>query len=236
MSRPLRIHSVLSCFALCVPMLAQAATPDASPAPLVTVKDKMSYATGVMTARNLLKNDVPFDLELLIQGLRDVVADRPVRLSEREIKVLLQSMQADITRRLSNERQVKAALARESGIRFVKDYRSKPGVVTLPGDLMYRVLSEGKGDKPTEAGTVVVRYRGTLVDGTEFEAIPEGKTVTVSLPEVITGWREVLKRVPAGSHIEMVVPPSLAYGSRGSSNIGPNETLVFDLDLVAVVK
>lgn len=200
------------------------------------MKEKLSYSTGVMTARTLKKNDVEFDVDILMQGMRDALAGGSLRMGEKELKMVLSSMQADITRKMANERQNKANLAREKGNIFQGEYKSKPGVVVLPGNLMYRVVKEGKGDKPNELGTVVVRYRGTLVDGTEFDATPEGKTSTIRMADVITGWREVLKRVPAGTTIEMVVPPAQAYGTRGAGNIGPNETLVFNVELVAVVQ
>jgi FKBP-type peptidyl-prolyl cis-trans isomerase len=215
---------------------ARAAAPEQVAAPLVSLKDKMSYSTGVMTARSLVKNDVPFDLDLMIQGLRDGLAGGEIRISEKELKVVLQSMQADIQRKLSNDRMVKGSLAREHGVIFQDEYKKKPGVVVLPGNLMYRVVKEGKGDKPSETGTVVVSYRGTLVDGTEFDATPEDKTATLKLTDSITGWREALKRMPAGSSWEIVVPPSMAYATRGAGSIGPNETLVFNVDLVAVVR
>lgn len=205
-------------------------------APLSTLKDKISYATGVMTARQMTKNDVPFDMDLVIQGMKDGLAGGEIRMSEKELKVVLQSVSADIQRKLSNERQVKGGIAREKGLAFQEDFKKKPGVTVLPGNLMYRVIKEGKGDKPGSMGTVVVKYSGSLVDGTEFDATPEGKTATVKLTDTITGWREALKRMPAGSAWEVVVPPSLAYATRGAGNIGPNETLVFNIELVAVVQ
>jgi FKBP-type peptidyl-prolyl cis-trans isomerase FklB len=215
---------------------ANATETPAPGAPLVTNKDKISYSTGVMTARTLMKNDVPFDAELIIQGLRDGMAGGPIRISEKELKAVLQAMQTDITRRMSNDRAFKAGAAKERGTVYQNEFKAKPGVVTLPGNLMYRVTKEGKGDKPGELSTVVVRYRGTFVDGTEFDATPEGKTSTVRLGDAILGWREILKRIPAGSTLEMVVPPAQAYGTRGAGNIGPNETLIFSVELVAVVQ
>jgi FKBP-type peptidyl-prolyl cis-trans isomerase FklB len=205
--------------------------------PLATLKDKTSYATGVMTARNLVKNQVDFDLDLLVQGLRDGMAGGAIRMNEKELKKVLQSMQADMQRHMSNDRQVKASVARERGVIYQNEFRAKPGTVVLPGNLMYRVITNGNGDKPGDLSTVVVKYRGTLVDGTEFDATPDGKTATLKLGEVITGWREALKHMNAGSKWEVVVPPSLAYGTRGAGQlIGPNETLVFNVELVAVVQ
>jgi FKBP-type peptidyl-prolyl cis-trans isomerase FklB len=215
---------------------AASASPPSGTAPLPTLKEKMSYATGVMTARQLIKNEVPFDFDIMIQGLRDGIAGGEIRMSEKELKIVLQSMQADITKKLSNDRQIKAGLNRERGIIFQNNYKTKPGVVVLPGNLMYRVIQEGSGDKPKETGTVVVKYRGTLTDGTEFDATPEGKTATIKLTEVITGWKEALKRMPAGSTWEVVVPTAMAYSTRGAGSIGPNETLVFTIELVAIVQ
>ncbi|MFM2065625.1 MAG: hypothetical protein RLZZ584_534 [Pseudomonadota bacterium] len=216
---------------------AATATPTevADPA-LKTLKDKTSYATGVMTARNLTKNQVEFDLDLLVQGLRDGMAGGAIRMSEKELKRVLQSMQVDMQRHMTTERQVKATFNRERGNAYQKEFRARPDAVQLPGNLLYRVVKAGTGDRPGELGTVVLRYRGTLVDGTEFETTPEGKTVTMKVSEMITGWKEALKRMPAGSEWEVVVPPSMAYGTRGAGAIGPNETLVFRIELVAVVQ
>ncbi|MDH4062656.1 MAG: FKBP-type peptidyl-prolyl cis-trans isomerase [Aquincola sp.] len=217
---------------------AAPAAATAAPAPLTTLKERNSYATGVMTARQLVKNEVPFDLELLIQGLKDGIAGGDIRMSEKELKVVLQSISGTIQRKLSNERQVKGSIARETGLAFQESYKKKPGVTVLPGDLMVRAIKQGSGEKPGALDSVVVKYRGTLVDGTEFDATPEGRTATIKLTDAITGWREALKRMPTGSTWEIVVPPSLAYATRGAGNvgIGPNETLVFNVELVAVVQ
>jgi FKBP-type peptidyl-prolyl cis-trans isomerase FklB len=236
-TRPAAIAVLVGAFA--APILAQtvAAPAAAASAPLTTLKEKMSYSTGVMTARQLIKNEVPFDLDLMIQGLKDGLAGGEIRISEKELKVVLQSMSADIAKKMNNDRMVKATIARERGIIYQNEYKTKPGVTVLPGNLMYRVIKEGTGDKPRELGTVVVKYRGTLVDGTEFDATPEGKTATLKLENVITGWREALKRMPAGSIWELVVPANLAYGTRGAGgSIGPNETLLFNIELVAIVQ
>ncbi len=215
---------------------AAAAEKTAGGAPLATLTDKMSYSTGVMTARTLAKNGVAFDAELLVQGLRDGITGGAIRIDEKELKIVLQSMQADIQRKMASERSVKASINRENGLIFQADFRKQPDVTALPGGLMVRVIKDAKGDKPTDLSTVVVRYQGKLIDGTEFDATPEGKTVTMKLTETITGLREALKRMPAGAAWEVVVPPNLAYATRGSGNIGPNETLVFNVELVAVVQ
>lgn len=219
------------------PAAAAASAPaDANALALKTLKEKYSYATGVMTTRNLVKNEVQFDIDLLIRGLRDGMSNAPIQMSEKELKVVLQSMQAEMQRHMTAERTLKATTNRDRGTKFQEEYRKDPKTVQLPGGLMYRLLKAGKGDRPTDTSTVVMRYRGTLVDGTEFEAVPEGKTVTMKVLDMIIGWREVLKQMNAGSEVEVVIPPSMAYGNRGAGNIGPNETLVFKIELVALVQ
>ncbi len=241
---PLRCTSAIALAALlgfAGPAAAQTAAAPASaasvPGPaLETLKDKTSYATGVMTARQLIKNEVPFDIDLLVLGLRDGLAGGEIRISEKDLKLVLQSMQADIMRKMSNDRMIKSNVNREKGLIFQTDYRKKPDVTVLPGNLMYRVIKDAKGDKPGDLSTVVVRYSGRLIDGSVFEATPEGKTSTLKLTEVITGLREAIKHMPAGATFEVVVPPTLAYAARGSATVGPNETLVFTVELVAVVQ
>jgi FKBP-type peptidyl-prolyl cis-trans isomerase FklB len=215
--------------------IGAAASAPANTAQLKSVKDKVSYATGVMTARNLLKNEVDFDLDLMVQGLKDGMAGGAIAMDEKELKKVLSSMQADMQRHLTNERLVKASINRENGVIFQKEFAKKPGAVTVPGGLIYRVIKNGDGDKPEETATVVVKFKGSLINGTPIDATPEGKTATIKVTEVMTGFREALKRMNAGSEWEVVVPPNMAYGSRGTPSIGPNETLVFQIELVAVV-
>jgi FKBP-type peptidyl-prolyl cis-trans isomerase len=221
---------------------AQAAAPAASASnaasatQLVTAKDKTSYATGVMTARNLIKNEVEFDLEMLVRGLRDGMAGGAIAMDERELKKVLQAMQTDMQRHMTNERNVKATINRENGVIFQKEFAAKPGVVVLPGNLMYRVITPGSGDRPDEASTVVIKFKGATIDGKPLDATPEGKSATVKVTELMTGMREALKHMTAGSKWEVVIPPAMAYGSRGTPTIGPNESLVFELELVALVQ
>jgi FKBP-type peptidyl-prolyl cis-trans isomerase FklB len=204
---------------------------------LSTTKDKMSYATGVMTARNLKRNAIGFDADMIVRGLQDAVARRPLAMDEVEIRTVLTKMQNEMKDHLESERTAKGNANLEHGFEYQEAFRKLPGAVVLPGNLMYREVTAGKGDRPTEESKVVLRYRGTLVDGTEFEATPEGKTVTMKVGDLISGWREAIKRMTAGSTWVVVVPPSLAYGKQGAGEkIGPNETLVFNVDLVAVVQ
>ena len=126
---------------------------------------------------------------------------------------------------------------RKKGEAFLSENKKKAGVITLPSGLQYLVLKQGTGPKPEEADTVQCNYRGTLLDGVEFDASQEGKPTSFSVRSVIPGWREALKLMPAGSKWQLFIPYTLAYGSRGAGkDIGPNETLLFEVELIGIVK
>jgi FKBP-type peptidyl-prolyl cis-trans isomerase FklB len=219
------------------PSVASDATGTLKGPELRDLKEKNSYATGVMTIRNLVRNQIAFDPDLIIEGMRDAIAGGAIRLPEKELRLVLQSMQADMQRNLANDRQKDAIRNAQKGEAFAMEFSRKPGAIPVPGGMYYRIIKAGDGDKPRELGTVVVKYRGLRTDGSEFDASPAGKTVTIKLSEVIMGWREVIKTMPAGSTWEVVIPPALAYGNKGNGDrVGPNETLVFEIELVAVVR
>jgi FKBP-type peptidyl-prolyl cis-trans isomerase FklB len=125
---------------------------------------------------------------------------------------------------------------KQEGEAFLAANKGKPGVVTLPSGLQYKIVKEGTGKKPTIDDTVVCNYRGTLIDGTEFDSsYKRNETATFPVKGVIKGWTEVLQLMPVGSTWQVFIPPSLAYGERGAGNsIGPNATLVFEVELVAI--
>jgi FKBP-type peptidyl-prolyl cis-trans isomerase len=140
---------------------------------------------------------------------------------------------------LRKQRQAAALVGeenRKAGEAFLAANKAKAGVVTLPSGLQYRILKAGDGGKPSDADTVECRYRGTLIDGTEFDrSDPSGQPATFKVAGVIPGWREALKLMSAGSKWQLFIPPQLAYGARGAGRaIGPNATLIFDLELLAV--
>jgi FKBP-type peptidyl-prolyl cis-trans isomerase FklB len=198
-----------------------------------TNKEKISYATGVQAARNLTRNNIPFDPELLMQGIKDVLEGHSPRMHEKEMKVVLQSIQGEIHRNMVGNRAELALKNHTKGAAFIEDYKKKPGVVALPGNVLYRVLHEGHGELPHEEDVIQARYRGTTIDGTEFDATEKERGATLQMSQMIMGWRQAVKQMPVGSRWEIVIPPNLAYGERGiGGTIGPGETLIFNVELL----
>jgi len=209
-----------------------------TPAPrLKAGKEQISYATGVMAVRNFTKNDVAFDIELMIQGMRDAQAGKEMLMNDREIRSAMQGLQVELRRTMATNLHELSDKNRKRGAEFLAAYKAKPDVKAMSNGVLYRVVKAGDGPKPQELDTVVTRYRGTSIDGVEFDATLEGKTSTLRVNQVIMGWREALKQMPLGSKWEIVVPSALAYGERGVGDvIGPNEVLVFDVELLEIKK
>jgi FKBP-type peptidyl-prolyl cis-trans isomerase FklB len=155
------------------------------------------------------------------------------QLPDAEVAALMQQFQNEVKQKKEADRQKAAVENQQRGAAFQAEYAKKEGVVALPGGILYRVLQAGTGDKPTAAEYVRCHYRGTLVDGTQFDASPPGKLATFNMDKIIRGWQIALREMPAGSKWELVMPPEMAYGERGAApGIGPNETLVFEVELV----
>jgi FKBP-type peptidyl-prolyl cis-trans isomerase len=214
---------------------AAASSPAAATPTVAANKQKVSYATGVQAIRNFMKNDVPFDLDEIVRGMRDAAAGKDLSMSEKEIRLVLNALQTDLRRAMAANQKDLAEKNRKRGADFLASYKAKPGVQMLANGVAYKVLQQGSGAKPSEGQTVIVKYRGTNIDGVEFDATEDGKVAPLRVNQVIMGWREALKQMPAGAKWEIVIPPTLAYGERGvGAVIGPNETLVFEVELVGV--
>ncbi|ROR35160.1 FKBP-type peptidyl-prolyl cis-trans isomerase [Inmirania thermothiophila] len=194
--------------------------------------EKAGYAVGYRIGQGLKRDGLPLDPAAAAAGLRDALEGKPPQVSGEEMGASLQVLQQRMAQRRAQAAEDNAA----AGKAFQEAFASKAGVTRLDNGLAWRVIKEGKGPTPGPQDTVVVHYRGRLVDGTEFDSsFRRGEPATFRLDQVIPGWQEALQRMPAGSEWEVVIPPELAYGARGAGNvIGPNATLVFDIQLLEV--
>jgi FKBP-type peptidyl-prolyl cis-trans isomerase FklB len=210
--------------------------------PLTTRTQKFSYALGMdigsKVGPSLKKQSVEFDPALVSQGLKDAMSGGKTRLTEQEAQAVLTEVQTAVNKERQEKMQKAATTNKAEGEAFLAANKTKPGVVTLPSGLQYKILKEGTGPKPTAADTVSCNYRGTLINGTEFDSSEKhGGPAKFAVGQVIKGWTEALQLMPVGSKWQLFVPSNLAYGERGAGgDIGPETTLIFDVELVSIEK
>jgi FKBP-type peptidyl-prolyl cis-trans isomerase FklB len=209
----------------------------AKPKPMVltTEKDKQSYAIGLNIGKSLHRDGVDVEPRVFLQGLQDALANGKVLLTDDEMKTVMTDLQKDLQQKQAEKRQALIESNKKEGAAFLAANATKPGVVTLPSGLQYKVLVAGTGPKPAATDSVVCNYRGTLLDNTEFDSsYKRGQPATFGVSQVIRGWTEALQLMPAGSKWQLFIPSDLAYGERGQGPIGPNATLVFEVELVSI--
>lgn len=212
----------------------QAAAEEA--ATLSTQKDKVSYGIGMNIGNNLKRDGIDVDGALLLKGLQDGISGGKALLSEDEYRATMTALQKDLMEKQAEAAKKIAGKNKKEGEAFLAGNKKKEGVVTLPSGLQYKVLKAGNGKSPTIDNTVETHYRGTLIDGTEFDSsYKRGQTATFPVGGVIPGWTEALQKMKVGDKWQMFVPPELAYGERGAGReIGPNATLLFEVELIAI--
>jgi FKBP-type peptidyl-prolyl cis-trans isomerase FklB len=198
-------------------------------------KEKLSYAIGSSIGTNLRKEGAGIDINLLIQAMKTSLAGEASLMQEPEVRQILADYQTKMRQQNQVNRQKATLDNKKSGDAFLADFKSKPGVQATANGLLYKIITLGSGNKPTEADQVEVAYRGALTNGRVFDATPAGRPATLKVGSLIAGWKQALSMMPAGSKWQVVVPPELAYGERGVGNdIGPNEVLVFDVELISI--
>jgi len=203
---------------------------------LKTNRDKANYAIGVNVARNLRQQGIEIDLDLVMKGIKDGFSGGRLLMSDEDLRKTISLYQAEVRRQLAKKRAMETEANKKEGEEFLAENKKKDGVVTLPSGLQYRIIKAGDGKMPTDADTVECRYRGTLIDGTEFDSSERtGKPATFKVAGVIPGWKEDLKLMPVGSTWQLFIPSQLAYAERGArGSIGPNATLIFEVELLAI--
>jgi FKBP-type peptidyl-prolyl cis-trans isomerase len=203
---------------------------------LKTQKDKISYAIGMNIGQSMKKDSLDLDPAIVSRGLNDALTGAKPLMTEDEAKSVMTEFRSEMMKKQQAAAQQSGDTNKQAGQQFLAANKTKEGVVTLPSGLQYKVLKEGTGPKPSASDTVVTNYRGTLIDGTEFDSsYKRGEPATFPVGQVIKGWTEVLQLMPVGSKWQLFIPSDLAYGERSpGGEIGPNSTLIFDIELLSI--
>jgi FKBP-type peptidyl-prolyl cis-trans isomerase FklB len=217
---------------------ATASTAKKPPAPLTltTPKGKASYAIGLNIGKGMHQQSVDVDTTIFMRGLKDGLAGGKALMTDQELQAALTALQQEMKKKQDETAKTQGDVNKKEGDAFLAANKAKEGVVTLPSGLQYKVLQQGNGPKPTVNDTVVCNYRGTLLNGKEFDSsYKRGQPATFPLGQVIKGWTEALQLMPVGSKWQLFLPPDLAYGDRSAGpDIAPNSTLVFEVELMSI--
>jgi FKBP-type peptidyl-prolyl cis-trans isomerase FklB len=208
----------------------------AAPLTLNTPKEKFSYALGMRMGMSFKKQEVEVDPAILERGIKDALAGGKTLLTEEQAQAAMMEVQNQMHQKQLAKMQAEGAANKKQGEDFLAANKAKEGVVALPSGLQYKILKEGTGPKPTASDTVECNYRGTLIDGKEFDSSEKhGKPITFGVSGVIKGWTEALQLMPVGSKWQLFIPSDLAYGDRGAgADIGPDSTLIFEVELLSI--
>jgi len=196
-------------------------------------KERTSYALGVNFGNNLRSQGVDVNLETLLKGMEDGIANK-AKLSDTELREAFTALRTQITTRM----QEKGKENKAAGEKFLAENANKEGIKSLPGGLQYRIIKEGSGPSPATNDEVSVKYTGKLLDGTVFDSSEKhngGQPAKFRVNGVIRGWGEALQHMNKGAEWELFIPGNLAYGERGAPGIPPNSTLIFTVDLIDII-
>jgi FKBP-type peptidyl-prolyl cis-trans isomerase FklB len=199
-------------------------------------KDKVSYSIGLDIGNTFKRQKLDINLEVLFAGLKDAISGATPLMTEDQVKETLAAFSKEMMEKQAAERKVTAEANEAVGKKFLAENKTKPGVKTTASGLQYKVLKEGTGPSPKTTDSVVANYKGTLIDGKEFDSsYKRNEPATFPVSGVIKGWTEALQLMKVGSKYQLFVPPDLAYSSRGAGpDIGPNATLIFEVELVGI--
>ncbi|NOR19775.1 MAG: hypothetical protein GQ538_06765 [Xanthomonadales bacterium] len=201
-----------------------------------TEKGKLSYAVGWDIGSDIKRRSTEFDVESLITAIRDVVAENEPKVSTEEMRTLLTALQEKVRAEQVEQYRALSEKNQAESESFLEANKSKTGIVALPSGVQYRIIEEGDGARPGLESRVSVHYRGSKLDGREFDSsFARGTPEEFTVNAVLKGWQEVLPLMKAGSTWQIFVPPELAFGARGNPPVGPNEALMFDLKLVEIL-
>jgi FKBP-type peptidyl-prolyl cis-trans isomerase FklB len=203
---------------------------------LKSQKEKISYIIGMDLGNNFKKQAVDIDPDSLVRGVKDALSGAKPQLSDQEAREAMTSFEKEMRTKQEEIRKTVGEKNQKEGAQFLAENKSKEGVQTLPSGLQYKVITPGKGKKPQLTDTVTAHYRGTLIDGTEFDSsYRRGQPANIPVGGVIRGWTEALQLMEEGAKWQLFIPSNLAYGERGAGQaIGPNATLIFEVEVISI--
>jgi FKBP-type peptidyl-prolyl cis-trans isomerase FklB len=203
---------------------------------LKSQKDKISYVIGMDMGSNFKKQSIDIDPDILVRGIKDGFSGGKSLLTEQEVLEITTAFQKEMMAKQEELNKKLGEKNKKEGEVFLAENKKKEGVKTLPSGLQYKVIKAGTGKKPKLTDTVTTNYRGTLIDGTEFDSsYRRGQPASFPVNGVIPGWTEALQLMEEGAKWQLFVPPNLAYGDRGAGRqIGPNATLIFEVELISI--
>ncbi len=205
----------------------------------VELKNKASYALGLNISQSLKAQGIEIDAEQFAKGIKDGLSETAPSMTPEEMQAILTAFQKELTTKRAEMAKAESSKNTTAGKAFLAENAKKEGVKTLPSGLQYQVLKQGTGPKPTASSNVRTHYRGTLLDGREFDSsYKRGEPAEFPVNGVIQGWTEALQLMPAGSKYKLFIPANLAYGEQAppGSIIAPNSTLIFEVELLEVLK
>jgi len=225
------LYAALAASLLTVPALLRADDT------LKTDQDKISYSMGVDMGRNLQKQGIDVNPDILVQGIKDGVGGGSLKMTDEEMQTTMQTFITAMRAKMQAKEQAQGADNKTKGDAFLDANKKKDGWKTTASGLQYKVVTTGSGDKPKATDTVVTQYRGTTIDGTEFDSsYKRNQPAEFPVNAVIPGWTEALQMMPVGSKWQLAIPSKLAYGENAPPQIGPNSVLLFDVELVGIKK
>lgn len=199
-------------------------------------KEKISYIIGMDIGANLKKQSIDIDADIVARGIKDGLSGAKPLLSQQEAREVMTAFEKEMKARQEAAQKVAGEKNKKEGEIFLAENKKKEGVKTLPSGLQYKVVKPGSGKKPAATDTVTTHYRGTLINGTEFDSsYRRGKPATFPVSGVIPGWTEALQLMEEGAKWQLFIPPNLAYAERGAGQvIGPHTTLIFEVELISI--
>jgi FKBP-type peptidyl-prolyl cis-trans isomerase FklB len=203
----------------------------------MTKQDSNMYALGMQIGRSLQSQGLEINVDMLAEGMRGFLSGT-AKLTDQQFQACMENLQQEAMQKMEAEKAASGSVNKARGEKFLAENKSKDGVKTTASGLQYKVIKEGTGKKPAKENTVKVHYTGTTIDGKVFDSsVERGEPIEFPLAGVIAGWTEGVQLMSVGSKYTLYIPSNLAYGEQGAGQaIGPNETLIFDVELLDITK